>query len=146
LKEEGKYQELLKAQEDENEQLKSSLAELRINNQVLTIASKLKVLDTEVVVKLIDKSKLVLGEDGTYLNVEEVVKELITEKPYLAGASSDTSSSIGSKANATTESQSGNFVMTKSELRERLKDHSWYLENKDNITQWEKEGRIDYSK
>lgn len=146
LKEEGKYQELLEAKDKENEQLKSNLAGLMLNNQVLTIASKLKVLDTEAVVKLLDKNKLVTGEDGTYLNVEEVVKELLTEKPYLAGDSANTSSNIGSKANATTDSQNGNFVMTKTELQNKLKDHSWYLEHKDEITQWQKEGRIDFTK
>lgn len=146
LKEDGKFQELLEAKDNENEQLKSNLASLMLNNQVLSIASKLKVLDTEVVVKLIDKSKLIAGEDGTYLNVEEVVKELIASKPYLAGDSSTVSSTIGSKANATTESQNGNFVITKTELQNKLKDHAWYLENKDNIVTWQKEGRIDYSK
>jgi hypothetical protein len=146
LKEEGKYQELLEEKEKELEQLNSSLAEYKLNNEVFSIANSLNVVDTDAVVKLLDRSKLETDKNGDYINLEEVVKELISEKPYLAKAGSDVRSNIGSNANATTESQSGDFVITKSELRAKLQDHNWYIENKDNIAQWEKEGRIDYSR
>jgi hypothetical protein len=146
LKEEGKYQELLEAKDKENIQLKSSLSDLQLDLSIMSIASKLKVVDTDAVRKLIDKSKLETDKDGKYLNVEEVVKDLLTEKPYLAGDSSSTSSNIGSKANATTDSQNGSFVMTKSELQAKLRDHKWYEEHKDEITTWQKEGRIDLTK
>jgi len=146
LKEEGKYKELLEAKEKELSQLTESLSEYKLNNAVITIANSLNVVDTDAVVKLIDRSKLETDKNGDYLNVDIVVKELLSQKPYLAKAGTNVSSNIGSNANATTESQSGDFVITKSELRAKLQDHSWYLENKDNIAQWEREGRIDYSK
>lgn len=146
LKEDGKLEELLEEKEKEIEKLTSDLSSVKLNNEIMSVASKLKVVDTDVVAKLIDKEKLETDKEGNYLNVESVVQELISEKPYLAGAQSNVSSNIGGNANATTESQSGDFVITKSELRENLKDHSWYLENKDNIEQWKKEGRVDYSR
>lgn len=146
LKEEGKLEELLEEKEKAIEKLTSSLDSVNLRNQIMSVASKLKVVDTDVVEKLIDKEKLQKDNEGNYLNVENVVQELISDKPYLAGAQSDDSSNIGGNANATTESQSGDFVITKSELRENLKDHSWYIENKDNIEQWRKEGRIDNSR
>ena len=146
LKEEGKYQELLEAKEKEIESIKSNLSETLLNNEVISIASKLKVLDTEAVVKLIDRDKLETDKDGKYLNTEEVVKDLLNSKPYLVGATANESSNIGSGVNTTTDSQNGDFVMTKSELQARLKDHNWYTENKDKIEVWQKEGRIDYSK
>jgi len=146
LKEEGKFKELLEEREKEVETLKSSLSESRLNSEIVNIASKLKVVDTEAVVKLLDKSKLMTGTDGNYLNTEEVVRELLTQKPYLAEVSTNDGSNIGSKANATTKSQSGEFIISKSELTEKLKDHKWYLENKEDIDTWTKEGRIDYSK
>ena len=146
LKEEGKYQELLEAKEKEIESIRSNLSETLLNNEVISIASKLKVLDTEAVVKLIDRDKLETDKDGKYLNTEEVVKDLLNSKPYLVGATANESSNIGSGVNTTTDSQNGDFVMTKSELQARLKDHNWYTENKDKIEVWQKEGRIDYSK
>jgi hypothetical protein len=146
LKEEGKLEELLEEKEKELERLTSSLQETQLNNEVMSVASKLNVVDTDAVVKLLDRGKLETGKDGNYLNVENVVQELISEKPYLAGAQSDVRSDIGGNANATTDSQSGDIVMTKSELRENLKDHNWYVEHKDDIAKWEKEGRIDYTR
>ena len=146
LKEEGKLEELLGEKEKEIEKLTSTLDSVNLNSQIISVASKLKVVDTDVVAKLIDTGKLEKDKEGNYLNVESVVQELISEKPYLAGVQSDVSSNIGGNANATTESQSGDFTITKSELREKLKDHAWYIENQDNIVQWTKEGRIDYSR
>jgi len=146
LKEEGKFKELLEEKEKELATLTSTLYEYKLNNEVMTIATKLKVVDTDAVVKLIDRSKLKTDKEGNYLNLEDVVTDLITQKPYLAGGIADVRSNIGSNANATTESQSGDFVITKSELRAKLQDHKWYIENKDNVAQWEKEGRIDYSR
>jgi predicted RNase H-like nuclease (RuvC/YqgF family) len=146
LKEEGKLEELLEEKEKELERLTSNLQETQLNNEVMSVASKLNVVDTDAVVKLLDKSKLETGKDGNYLNVESVVSELISEKPYLANVESNVRSDIGGSANASTESQSGDVIMTKSELRENLKDHNWYVEHKEDIAKWEKEGRIDYSR
>jgi hypothetical protein len=146
LKEEGKLEELLGEKDKEIEKLSSTLSSVKLNNEIMSIASKLKVVDTDVVAKLIDEDKLEKDKEGNYLNVESVVSELISEKPYLANAESNVRSDIGGNANASTESQNGDIVMTKSELRENLKDHNWYIEHKDDIVKWEKEGRIDYSR
>jgi hypothetical protein len=146
LKEEGKLEELLEEKDKEIEKLTSTLTSVKLKSEIVSVASKLKVVDTEVVEKLIDRDKLELDKEGNYTNVEDVVQGLLSEKPYLAGAESNTSSSIGSNANATTSSQNGDFVITKTELREKSKDHSWYTEHKEDIDQWTKEGRIDYSR
>jgi len=146
LKEEGKLEELLEEKEKEIERLTSNLQEKQLNNEVMSVASKLKVVDTDAVVKLLDKSKLETGKDGNYLNVESVVQDLISDKPYLANAQSNVRSDIGGSANASTDSQSGDIIMTKSELRAKLQDHKWYTEHKDEIETWRKEGRIDNSR
>lgn len=147
LKEEGKYQELLEAKEKEIENLKSSISELKLTSGIMSVASKLNVVDTDAVARLIDRSKLETDKDsGEYTNIEDVVKELLSEKPYLAKEGSSVSSNIGSNSNATTDSQNGNFVITRSELTAKLQDHSWYEEHKDEILQWQKEGRIDMTR
>jgi len=144
LKEEGKLQELLEAKEKELEELRSKLSETALTSQIVATASKLNVLDTEAVVKLLDRSKLVQDKDGNFTNIPEMVETLLAEKPYLVGK--NVSPNIGSTANTTTQSQSGDFVITKTELIERLKDVNWYSEHKGEIAQWQKEGRIDYTR
>jgi hypothetical protein len=62
------------------------------------------------------------------------------------GNSTNSSVNIGANSNTTTGNQSGDFVITKSELRTKAKENKWYTENKDKIEQWQKEGRIDYSR
>jgi hypothetical protein len=147
LKEEGKYQELLEEKEKEISTLNESISELKLTSGIMSIASKLNVVDTDAVARLIDRSKLESDKDsGEYTNIEDVVKELISEKPYLAKEGSGVSSNIGSNSNATTNSQNGNFVITRSELTAKLQDHSWYEEHKDEIRQWQKEGRIDMTR
>lgn len=147
LKEEGRYQELLEEKEKEISTLNESISELKLTLGIMSIASKLNVVDTDAVAKLIDRSKLESDKDsGEYTNIEDVVKELISEKPYLAKEGSGVSSNIGSNSNATTDSQNGNFVITRSELTAKLQDHSWYEEHKDEIRQWQKEGRIDMTR
>ena len=147
LKEEGKYQELLEEKEKEISNLQNSISELKLTSEIMSVASKLNVVDTDAVARLIDRNKLEADKDsGDYTNVEDVVKELLSEKPYLANGSSSTSSNIGTNSNATTGSQNGNFVITKSELTAKLQDHSWYEEHKDEIVQWQKEGRIDMTR
>ena len=146
MKDDGKLEELLEEKDKEIEKLTSTLTSVKLKSEIVSVASKLKVVDTEVIEKLIDMGKLEVDKEGNYTNVEDVVQGLLSEKPYLAGAGNNTSSSIGSNANATTQSQSGDFVITKSELRDKSKDHNWYLENKENIDKWTKEGRIDYSR
>ncbi len=143
LKEEGKLQELLEAKEKELEDLENSFKQQKIENQIVSVASRLNVVDTDAVARLLDSSKIETDDKGNPTNVEDVVKTLLSEKPYLA---KEGTTNVGSDANTSTESQNANFVITQSELKENLKDHKWYEENKDNITQWQKEGRIDYTR
>jgi hypothetical protein len=147
LKEEGKYQELLEAKDGEIKNLTSSVQGLKVELSIARMASQLKVVDTDAVIRLIDQNKLNFDKEGNPTNMEDVVKELLSEKPYLVSEGSDVKgSTIGSNANTTTEKQSGEFVITKSELRTKLQDHEWYTANKEKIEQWKKEGRIDYSR
>lgn len=144
LKEEGKLQELLDETKKELDELKGSYSTKQLENQILSIASRLNVVDTDAVVRLVDSSKIEYDKEGNPTNVEDVVTTLLKEKSYLT--STDKSPDVGAGSNATTESQSADFVITKSELKEKLKDYKWYEDNKENIKQWEKEGRIDYTR
>jgi hypothetical protein len=143
LKEEGKLQELLEAKDKELEALKNSFKQQKVESQIVSVASRLNVVDTDAVARLIDTSKFEYDDEGNPTNTEDVVKALLSDKPYLA---KEGTTNVGSDANTSTESQNANFVITQSELKAKLKDHKWYEDNKDNITQWQKEGRIDYTR
>jgi hypothetical protein len=146
LKEDGDLAKLLEEKEGSVTTLSATVKQLRIENKMITIASKLKVLDTDAVIKLVDTSKIKFDKDENPTNLEDVVKELLTEKPYLVGEGGNGSSTIGAGSNTTTGNQGEGFIITKSQLKENLKDHKWYEENKDKIVEWQKQGRIDYSK
>lgn len=53
-----------------------------VNNKVIVECQKLGVIDPDVVMSLIDRSKVKVTDNGI-TGVEEAVKELITAKPYL---------------------------------------------------------------
>lgn len=145
LKEENKYQELYEKAKEMNEGLTAQISNLKLEGQIFNIASRLKVLDTDAVIRLIDKDSIEFDDDGNPQNIEQVVIDLLKSKPYLVEGGAK-NLNIGENSNPTTESQGGNFVMTKTELQTKLQDHKWYEEHKDDIYQWQKEGRIDYSK
>ncbi len=90
----------LKKSAGENEDLKAQISELQSQNQQkdaeyqeklkdlqLTNAIKLAIAeraqDSDLVVGLIDKSKLILGDDGTVTGLDEQVKSLKESKGFL---------------------------------------------------------------
>ena len=143
LKEENKYQELYEAEKQKNQQLAEQMTEVSLNSEITRIANGLKVVDTEAVIKLIDRTKIEKDDSGQVRNLEKVVADLVESKPYLLG---NTNSNIGSGANTDTTSQNGNFVITRTELAEKVKDLNWYSEHKNEVAQWQKEGRVDLTK
>ena len=45
-----------------------------------------KVADVDVALSLIDKSKITFNDGGEPTNIDDLLKELVTAKPFLAGA------------------------------------------------------------
>lgn len=67
---------------------KAELKDLQISNAIkLAIADKAQ--DAELVAGLFDKSKLILGDDGTVTGLDEQLKTLIKGKPFLFKAAED---------------------------------------------------------
>lgn len=58
------------------------IADLRINNAIAS-AIGTSAHDTDIVSGLIDKSKLILSEDGKLTGLDEQVKDIKKDKPYL---------------------------------------------------------------
>ncbi len=77
--------QIKKLQDDnkaEKERYESELKSLRISNAV-KLAVNGKVHDEDLVAGLIDKEKLVIGEDGKIIGLEEQVKSLQEKKAFL---------------------------------------------------------------
>lgn len=70
--------------ESELSTLKVELANARLEAAVAAQAARLNIIDAEAAVKLLDRSKLELDEEGNPKNVEEALRDLIKERPYLA--------------------------------------------------------------
>jgi hypothetical protein len=60
--------------------------QLRIEQAVARLTTKLKLVDVETVVRLVDPAKVEFDDAGQPTNVEDVVKVLIVDKPFLVSA------------------------------------------------------------
>lgn len=75
-------QKLQKEAKEKETAYQKELKELRMNNAV-KLALTGKVHDEELTAGLIDKTKLILGEDGTITGLEEQIKALKETKAFL---------------------------------------------------------------
>ncbi len=85
LKEQQKWQELAEKREQEVKDLQAKYTGRTIDNAIQLEAIKAGAVDVEAVLKLIDRTKLTVGDDGTVTGVAEVVANLLKEKTYLTG-------------------------------------------------------------
>lgn len=82
-----------KASDLENKFKEADAERSALKGRVETMALKFaigsaptKVADVDVAFSLIDKSKITFDEKGEPTNVDDLLKELVTAKPFLAGA------------------------------------------------------------
>jgi len=150
LAEEKKFEELSTKRQSELESAMSTIRELKIERAVERVAGKLGAVDTEAVIKLLDKGQLKVDKDGNVENAEEVVKSLLEARPYLKG-SSDNPTNIGGGSNP---DQPVGTKRPMSWVRERWADPKWVRETHDDLegmtgeeylNKLEREGLIDYN-
>lgn len=96
---EAKVSEHEKSQLSETEQAQARIAELEASNQALeaqarrdrlerqvaTDAPKHGIVDPDAAVRLLDLDRLDVADDGTIANLDDALKDLIRDRPYLAG-------------------------------------------------------------
>lgn len=90
LKEQAKWQELAEKKELEVKTWQEKYTGRTIDNAIQLEASKAGAVDVEAVLKLIDRSKLVVADDGTVNGVADAVSALISAKPYLKNGTAPT--------------------------------------------------------
>lgn len=83
LVEQKKFEELATQRGTENETLKSQIQTLTVNQALSALLVKENVVDLEGALKLVDRSKISVGDDGTVTGVDTALESLKSEKAYL---------------------------------------------------------------
>jgi len=121
LVEEKKWEELSTKREQELTSERTKLSEVKTQMAVERSAGKAGIVDTEAAFKLIDRSKITVDSEGNVQGVDEAIKQLLTDKPYLKG--SGTVSTIGSGTNPDNGQSDKKFAM--SWVRKHYADMPW---------------------
>lgn len=136
LLEEKKYQELVGEKDKTiaalNEKLKSS----SLNSVIVAEASKAGAVDTEAVLKLVDRANVKINDDGTVTGVAEAVKSLLDSKSYLKGTGG--SVKVGDDGNPGTD-VTGKYKFKMSQLQ----DASFFTAHEKEIMEAQKAGQIE---
>ena len=127
LKEQAKWQELAEKKEQEVKTWQEKYTGRTIDNAIQLEASKAGAVDVEAVLKLIDRSKLVVADDGTVNGVADAVSALISAKPYLKNGTAPTK--IGDATNPGGASSQAPKTFKASQLS----DVKFYRENEKDI-------------
>lgn len=144
---ETKQQEAERAKLSKEEQLSAKIADLErdltertrqhqertIQYEVRLHAAKLGIIDPDAAVKLMDWSALEFDQDGNPKNAQKLLKDLVAEKPYLAGTPPS-----GSVANPPRQNNQTTF--TTAQINAMSPEE--YQKNRAAIFAAQKEGRI----
>lgn len=136
LEEQGKFKELAEKEKARAEEALKLAREEKLNNLLIAEATKAGAVDLEAVLKLVDRSKVQVGDDGTPTGVTEAITGLLESKPYLKNAN-PTAPAIGS-GTAPSNQDTGVSKFTLSQIQ----DPKFYSEHKDEISQAYKTGNI----
>lgn len=85
LSEQEKRDQRLAKLEAEKVGWESERQQNRIEQAVGRLATKLKLVDVETVVRLVDQATVTFDDQGSPTNVEQLVTDLVADKPFLAG-------------------------------------------------------------
>jgi len=116
LVKEKKFEELSQKQSQEIETLKAKLQEQAKDSALTTSLAKESVVDLDGALKLVDKSKITINDDGTVEGVTEAVEALKAEKTYLFQPG--TTPSVGAPSNPanTSPGTPGRYKFKESQL------------------------------
>lgn len=126
------FEKLAKQREDEVNRLKAEATNSRIDNALTIAAAKLGIGDIDAVLKLVDRSALKANDDGSIAGVDEAIKKLLIDKPYLKTIKNQR---IGNGTNPQDANESGQKVKMS-----QLRDPVWYQKNYKNLNQLLKNG------
>lgn len=129
LKEDKKFEELAQKKDEENSSLKSQIQTMQANQALTSILVKENVVDLDGALKLVDRSKITVKDDGTIEGTEEAIKALKSDKAYLFSKSTGTGG-VGTPSNAGNQGQSSGTPKFKRSQLIGPEGTKFYQENK----------------
>lgn len=128
LKEQKKFEELAEKNKQKAEEAENKYKQAILDNKIQLEASKAGVVDLEAVLKLVDRSKITLDDDGNVAGLEEAVKSLLEAKPYLKNGEANNNVTIGNGTNP-----GSNNTNVKRFTLSQIQDPEFYRENEKDI-------------
>lgn len=142
LEADKKFEELAQKRGTELEQAQKTIQDLRTNQELQSKLAPLGVVDLDGALKLIDRSKITVGEDGSVSGVDEAIEALKTEKAYLFNATPG-KPQVGSPTNPGNGGGSGEPPKFKASQLRGPEGAKFYQEHKEEILKAQAEGRIE---
>ena len=128
----SEHTKLLEEKDKAASVLKEQLNATRIDNKIANYAQSLGAVDLDAVIKLVDRSKVAVGDDGTISGIEDAVNELQSQKVFLF---TKPAPKIGDHTNPTNQ-DTGEFTLS------QIQDPVFYQKNADAIRKASAQGKI----
>ena len=132
----GDYEKVISEKDQKIKDLEQSVTKSMLDNAIAIAAQKAGAVDASVVLKLIDRTGIKIGEDGAIAGVDEAIKALLDASPYLKG--NGTVKTVGNPSNP-----SGDDQGIRTFKSSQLKDRKFYKENEAEILKAWKAGKIE---
>jgi hypothetical protein len=122
-----KFEELATKRAQERDEVSKKYTQSLQDNRILIEATKIGVVDTDAVLKLVDRSNIHIDDNGVTTGVIEAVQALVATKPYLKGRTGTIT--IGSPTNPGADSgnQPSKFKLS------QLQDAAFFREHEKEI-------------
>ena len=141
LEDQKKFEELATKRGEEVTGLKTQLQNTRIDQALTNKLVPGGVVDLEAALKLIDRSKLTIDDNGVVGGIDEVLASLKTEKTYLFNnTGTPPNPTLGTPSNPTGGTPPTGPAKFK---RSQLRDPKFYTENRDEIIKAQQAGLIE---
>lgn len=118
LKDEKKFEELANQKESENQTLREQIKTSNINSALTSLLVKENVVDLDGALKLIDRSKISVDDNGTVTGVTEALTALKTDKAYLFTGTPNPQ--VGNPSNPTGTQPTGPMKFKRSQLTQEF--------------------------
>lgn len=140
LEDNKEFEKLAETRKSELDQANQTIQNMRIDQALTNKLVSEGVVDLEAALKLVDRDKLKIEDNGSVTGVDEALKSLKDGKAYLFNNSGDgNNQSLGS---ATNGNNGGNGTPAKFK-RSQLRDPKFYQEHRDEIIAAQKAGLIE---
>jgi beta-glucosidase-like glycosyl hydrolase len=139
LTESKKFEDLFNKEKEKTANLESQLQTATINQALSQALIKESVVDLDGALKLVDRSKVTVDENGQVKGVEEAMQALKTDKSYLFTAGGTKPTTVGAPSNQP-NGQPGAPMKFK---RSQLKDNKFYQEHRTEILEAQRLGLIE---